>query len=71
MALTNEQLQTMLDELDLAAASPELEVTTGDGKKVRYDSLEAIQRRRAHISALMGGRSRNRLSYVKLRDGGS
>lgn len=69
MALNETKLLALLDQLDTAAASPALEVTTGDGKHIRFDSLEEIQRRRAHIMALLGAKGRKGVSYVALKDG--
>lgn len=71
MALTTEQLQSMLDALDEAIASGELEVTTGDGKHVKFDSFEAMERRRKHVLRLMGRRSAPRVSYLRLKEAGS
>lgn len=67
MALSDAKLQALLDDLDEAAASPELEVQGSDGKRVKFSSLEEIQRRRAYLVSLMGGGSKKarRPTYVR------
>lgn len=68
MALSTERLQQMLDELDVAIASAETEVTTSDGKHTKFDDLNGLLRRRAAIVRLLGGGAKNRVLLLRLRD---
>ena len=55
--------QTDLDNLDAAIASSELEVTL-EGRHVKFDSIDALLKRRAFISGqLAGGAGQSRGSF--------
>lgn len=61
--------QAQLDQLDAMIASNTLEVTTSDGKRVKFDSLDSLLRRRRLVAAALGGSSagRRQVSYVTIR----
>lgn len=70
--MTTEQLEALRDKLQEAYLSGALEVQTGDGKRIKFDSEAGLVRRLRQVEKLLGSGTPRRpgVSYVEIRKEG-
>jgi cell division septum initiation protein DivIVA len=69
MALTAEQIQAQIDELETKLASGVQSASTSDGKSVAFVDTDGLERRIAYLRRRLGtGARRNRIMVLRLRD---